>query len=213
MYLKNAQGPYAQYGPVRLGFMARPGQSAPDVELLVMSSGVEGSRDRDCNTCFRILIMNMHPKARADFRIKTSSMDCDCGGKSCSSGDICKPGVYLTTQEDKDVIQWALEKIVGAAKAEGYEILTPRSTDGAGIARYLQDSGEARFPASHWTGTCKLGKCTDSNLKVKGTGNIFVVDLSVVPSPVRAHTSVTAIAVAHRASGIIRSMSDPSITE
>lgn len=207
MYLKNASGPYAQYGPVRVGFMSRPGQSTPDVELLGMSSGVEGSQDRDCNTCFRILIMNLHPKARADFRIKTSNMDCDCGGNQCSNGDICKPQIYVTAEEDKEIIRWAVKRIAAAAEAEGYEVLTPSRADAAGIAEYVDNSGEARFSASHWTGTCKLGQCTDGDLKVKGTDNIFVVDLSLVPTPVRAHTFITAAALAHRACELIDSAS------
>lgn len=195
-YLKSASGPYAQYGAVRVGFLARPGQSAPDVELLVMPSGIEGGGDKDCNTCFRILVMPLYPKARADIHIKTSNGYCDCGGRSCSTGDICKPGVYLSTQEDKDIVQWAIEKISNAANAEGYEILT---------------SSSGSFPASHWTGTCKLGQCVGTNLKVKGTGNVFVVDLSVVPSPVRAHTFITAIAVAHKASSVIQTVFDQSV--
>lgn len=204
MYISNQKGPYAQYGPVRLGFLAQDGNTSPDVELLVMTSGVEGSHDRDCDTCFRILVMNLRPRAREPFQIKTPDMQCDCGGATCATGDICKPKLYLTNQDDVAVLQWAYERIVDAALAEGYKVLTPIQHDKEGIADFLKNNGEAKFSASHWAGSCKLGECTDMNLKVKGTSNIFVADSSVFPNPVRAHNVATVIAVAHKAGGIIR---------
>lgn len=206
MYIDEQSGPYAQYGPVRLGFMARSGSTSPDVELLVMTSGVEGSGDRDCNTCFRILVMNLKPKARQPFMIKTSDMQewCDCGGKTCVSGDVCQPRLYLTNKDDVQLLQWAYERIVKAAKDEGYTVLTPKQSDPEGIAEFLKNNREAKFSASHWAGTCRLGKCTDLDLKIRGTTNIFVADSSIFPSPVRAHNVATVYAVAHKASSVIR---------
>lgn len=213
MYLDSAKGPYGQYGTARLGYIAMHGHSAPDVELLVMPSGVEGTFDRDCGTCFRILVMPMKPKARADFQIKTSTMECDCGRTTCLTGDICKPALYMANEDDRKVVQWAFERVIAGAKAEGYEVLTPSRSDSIGISYFLQDSQEAKYPASHWAGSCQMGKCTDLNLKVKGTGNLFVADASLFPAPVRAHTAATAIAVAHRAGSIIRNIDDLSLAK
>lgn len=213
MYLRSAKGPYAQYGPVSLGYMAMSGHSAPDVELLVMSSGVEGSPNRDCSTCFRILVMPLRPKARADLQIKTSSLECNCGGRTCITGDICEPALYMTHQEDKKVVQWAFERIIAGVKAEGYKVLTPSRSDKIGVSYFLQDSQEAKYSASHWAGTCQMGKCTDLKLKVKGTQNVFVADASLFPSPVRGHTVVTVIAVAHKAGAIIRQADDLTLTQ
>lgn len=204
IYIRDQRGPYAQYGPVRLGFMAKSGNEFPDVELLVMTSGVEGSHDRDCDTCFRILVMNLRPVARGQFQIKTADMQCDCGGGTCASGDICKPRIYLTNKDDVKLLQWAFERIVKAAKDEGYKVLTPIQSDPEGIADYLKNNKEAKFSASHWAGSCRLGTCTDMDLKIKGTSNLFVADSSLFPAPVRAHNVATVFAVAHKAGRIIR---------
>ena len=63
-------------------------------------------------------------------------------------------------------------------------------------------------PFYHPAGTCRMGQDGDavvgSNLCVRGVGALYVVDSSVMPSPVSANTHATVLAVAERAADLIR---------
>lgn len=62
--------------------------------------------------------------------------------------------------------------------------------------------------AAHYTGTCQMGSdetsVTDPLLRVRGVSGLRVVDNSVLPSPVSGGMNATAIAVAERATDLIR---------
>lgn len=66
--------------------------------------------------------------------------------------------------------------------------------------------------ANHWMGTCKMGTdsgltggtaVVDTNTKVYGTDNLYVVDASVFPGMVSTNPSALIVAVAERASELI----------
>ena len=63
--------------------------------------------------------------------------------------------------------------------------------------------------AYHPCGTCKMGHESDSSavvspeLKVKGLGNLRIVDASVIPSLPSANINATTIMIAEKASDII----------
>ncbi|GMH43990.1 hypothetical protein BSKO_11924 [Bryopsis sp. KO-2023] len=196
-YFSGRTNAYAQYGPLRIGFIGRDLKAPPEVEMLGMSSGEEGSADKDCPTCFRILLMLLHPKALTDFELMTRS-GCDCGGAACKIGDVCKPNLYLANQEDVATMKWAVETVGKAAQAEGYTVLTPSSLDSAALDAHLK-SAVGTLPANHYSGTCALGKCTNTDLKVEGTQNVYVADSSVFPTSVRAHNVGTVYGVARKA--------------
>ncbi|GMH43991.1 hypothetical protein BSKO_11925 [Bryopsis sp. KO-2023] len=205
-YFRSRKNAYAQYGPIRLGFIARRGQTAPEVELLGLPSGEEGSGATDCGNCFRIMLMLLSPKARDNFHLKYSNSTCDCGGADCRPGDVCKPDLYLSNKKDKETIMWAVRKVVKAAKKEGYEVLRPSPVEmesKASLEEHLDTAWSSRLPAHHFAGTCRVGACTDGDLKVKGTDNIYVADSSLFPAPVRAHNVGTVFAVALKAAGHI----------
>jgi choline dehydrogenase-like flavoprotein len=68
--------------------------------------------------------------------------------------------------------------------------------------------------ADHACGTCKMGAredplaVVDDHCRVHGVGNLRVVDLSIVPQPVRAGPYPTVVMLAERAAALM----DPSIT-
>ena len=68
-----------------------------------------------------------------------------------------------------------------------------------GLTDFIENNPAARVLAQHYAGTCSIGQCTDSDLKVVGTENVYVVDSSLFPTPVRAHNVITTIALGRKA--------------
>jgi len=62
----------------------------------------------------------------------------------------------------------------------------------------------------HQVGTCKMGPLDDpeavvnNKLRVHGIGRLRVVDTSVIPMPLSAHTNIPAVMVAEKAADIIK---------
>lgn len=55
----------------------------------------------------------------------------------------------------------------------------------------------------HPIGTSSMGKVVDSSLRVIGMDNLWVVDASVIPSPISAHIQSIVYALAQQAARII----------
>jgi len=80
------------------------------------------------------------------------------------------------------------------------------SDDSEDAENYIKDTLSTTF---HTVGSASMlprnkNGVVDANLRVYGTTNIRVVDLSVVPLHVSAHTQVTAYAIAEQAADIIK---------
>jgi choline dehydrogenase len=54
-------------------------------------------------------------------------------------------------------------------------------------------------------GSCAMGKVVDTNLRVKGLKNLRIVDASVLPIAIGAHTQASVYALAEHAAAIISS--------
>lgn len=78
------------------------------------------------------------------------------------------------------------------------QVLGMDTTDD-GLADFVDNNPGARANCRHYAGTCTLGQCTDCDLKLVGTENVYVVDSSTFPTPLRAHNVITAIAVGRKA--------------
>lgn len=68
-----------------------------------------------------------------------------------------------------------------------------------GLTDFIENNRAARLNGRHYAGTCSIGQCTSHDLKVIGTENVYVVDSSTFPTPIRAHNVITAIAVGRKA--------------
>jgi choline dehydrogenase-like flavoprotein len=75
----------------------------------------------------------------------------------------------------------------------------------------ITDTKQARDVVYDWTmseyhpiGTCSMGDCVDSRLKVNGVRNLRVVDASVFPNHVSGNIVASVYAVAEKAADIIK---------
>lgn len=90
--------------------------------------------------------------------------------------------------------------MIGAELAPGPALRTDQDFE-----RYLRENG---YSANHACGTCAIGTSenavVDPDLRVRGITGLRVVDASVLPSVPGANINATVIAVAEKASDLIR---------
>lgn len=194
---------FTQFGVSRLAFMPKPGSTNPDIEVWA-SSFTSFGQPGVCDSCFEFFVMPMQPKSRGNLQIKTDDLDCPCGGQVCRTGDFCSPLKYLSNPADVDDMIWAVKTVANGFAADGYEVVTPAAIDDAGVRAYVGYDPRSTLIIRHHGGSCALGRCTDGDLKVKGTQNIFVVDSSTFPTPISAHNVLTTIAIGRKAVNHVR---------
>ncbi|SPO04774.1 probable cellobiose dehydrogenase [Cephalotrichum gorgonifer] len=122
---------------------------------------------------------------------------------------------YLRDSEDVEAVIKGIENLQAALSGvEGLEWLQP--APGVTAREYVEDMlvSPSNRRANHWIGTCKLGTddgrrsdgraVVDTNTRVWGTDNIFVVDASIFPGMVTANPSAAiVVASEHAASKIL----------
>ncbi|WP_055553519.1 GMC family oxidoreductase [Streptomyces sp. NBRC 110028] len=96
--------------------------------------------------------------------------------------------------------------MIRAELAPGPDVRTDQDFE-----RYLRETG---YSANHSCGTCAIGTSEDAvvdpDLRVRGIGGLRVADASVLPSVPGANINATVIAVAEKASDLIRGVPAPS---
>jgi choline dehydrogenase len=118
---------------------------------------------------------------------------------------------YLATENDRRVMVEGLKlirRICATPPLRDYvegEFLPGEkvATDEDWLA-YCREMGETVF---HPTSTCSMGAVVDENLRVMGLGGLRVVDASVMPAVPSGNINAAVIALAEKATDIIRSMS------
>jgi choline dehydrogenase len=115
---------------------------------------------------------------------------------------------YLATENDRRVMVDGLKiarRIVNAPPMRDYvagEYLPGDAvqTDDEWLA-FCRERGETVF---HPTSTCRMGTVVDERLQVKGIKNLRVIDASVMPSVPSGNINAAVIAVAEKASDILK---------
>jgi cellobiose dehydrogenase (acceptor) len=117
---------------------------------------------------------------------------------------------YLKTEQDVAAVKKGLESIISTLGADpAIKVVAPPA--GQTIDQYLANYGltTGKRTANHWMGTCKMGldsgqnggtAVVDTDTKVYGTDNIFVVDASVFPGMVTTNPSSHIVSMAEHAS-------------
>ncbi|KAK4895697.1 hypothetical protein LTR27_006178 [Elasticomyces elasticus] len=121
---------------------------------------------------------------------------------------------YLNNEHDLAAVASGIDFLkTSLAKDPAIKMVYPSSnqTTAEFLAAYPVTTGQRS--ANHWMGSCKMGvdsglvnngtSVVDTNAKVYGTDNLFVVDASVFPGMVSTNPSALIVAVAERAAQLI----------
>jgi choline dehydrogenase-like flavoprotein len=144
-------------------------------------------------TAYSLLFGITHPTSRGSIRIS---------GPELNDRLIIDPA-YLQTDSDRSLFRQALEAARAIGHCDGLaewrerELLPGALTGTAEIDSFI---AQAVITHHHPCGTCRMGSdedaVVDSQLRLRGVQNLFVVDASVIPSLTSGpiHAAVLAIA-------------------
>jgi choline dehydrogenase-like flavoprotein len=143
-----------------------------------------------------------HPRSRGSLRL--------------ASADPAVPPLidpnYLAEEYDRDAYLAALgaAQSVGGAQALA-EWRADEVLPGAGVqsrTERLEFLQKAAFTHHHPVGTCQMGRGSDAvvtpGLRLRGVDNLYVCDASVIPSITTGPVNAAVIAIAERASDLLR---------
>lgn len=154
-----------------------------------------------------LLSVLMHPLSRGSVHVT-------------SSDPLTPPAIdpnYLSNEADLDMLTHIVKYVQGLFKTKPLsdlvksQILPPRDVleDDTKLREYIKDQCTTVF---HPLGTSSMlpredGGVVDKKLRVYGTGNLRVVDLSVIPLELSCHTQSVAYAIGEKAADMIKSES------
>jgi len=214
-YVSAQAGPYTQYGPVSVMHAFLPGATAtapdarqPNIEVFVnpFGAGAAGGPYNGPNSVAAYAML-LRPKARTVMKINRQTF-------------VDFPPIYLTDEEDAELMAVAIQRLIALYRANPDLVLTfgpggrshpDLNPDSLVDVRKYVEGGDpvegvyyTRLIINHWGGTCPLGGAVDpASLRVHGTRNIHVVDASLHPAPLSAHPVATIMAVAEKASDVL----------
>ncbi|KAG6997739.1 oxygen-dependent choline dehydrogenase [Physcia stellaris] len=116
-------------------------------------------------------------------------------------------GVYYSNPQDAQDIATFIRRIFDALPGTGITPLNiPQSATQAQIAQYITTpSAYAVGQVNHWSSSCRIGACVDTNTIVVGMKNLHVVDGSIV-APLTVNPQMGIMIAAERASELIQKL-------
>ncbi|KAG6040951.1 hypothetical protein E4U41_006542 [Claviceps citrina] len=180
MYLKSRSGPYsfASQTSVFWTYVDHPDGSRAGVQGTVNSAGYAGFNANNTIT------LNIY--GTSGF-LSSGRVELSDDGKF-----VAKPSsdIYYSHPRDAEDIAIFIHSLLqhlpsSTPDSPAKEGLTPLNiAQGSSLEEIRQyittPSAYAAGPVNHWSSSCRLGKCVDSNTQVKGTQNIHVVDASIL---------------------------------
>jgi choline dehydrogenase-like flavoprotein len=188
-----------------LMYVGRPGGGpAPELVLacVVVPVVTEAFAPPPMGSAYTIMFGFTRPRSRGTVRLAAADP---------ASPLLIDPN-YLAEEYDRRVYLEALDlaRAVGGAAAladwRAEELLPGPACRTAGERRAFLE--KAAYTHHHPVGTCRMGTDADSvvgpDLAVRGVGGLYVVDASVMPAITTGPTNAAIIAIAERASDLLR---------
>ncbi|KAK4609460.1 Cellobiose dehydrogenase [Fulvia fulva] len=194
-YLKDRQGPYA-FASETSAFWNEykyPNGDAVGVQGTIDSSGFGEYMEDDTITLNIYGTSGMRSLGKVALNMTTGAPGQE------------KPFFYTDSEgQDADAIASFIHDIFASLPKSG---LTPRNIPADAskeeIKKYITTASQYTLGnVNHWSSSCRLGECVDTNTVVKGTENLHVVDASIVP-PLTTNPSFGVVIAAERAAEVI----------
>jgi choline dehydrogenase-like flavoprotein len=189
-------------GPIGLFVKTRPELDSPDVQYQFLAGSAEKTGDpmHRFPACTLVAIP-CRPESRGWLRI--------------TSPDPTRPPAmqpnYLSTQRDRDTIVAGLRvtRKIFATEAMRHWVVDEYmpGADAATDEDLLEHVRRTAGTTFHQTSTCMMGpgpmSVVDTELRVKGTQGLRVIDASVMPTVVSGNTNATVIMIAEKGADMI----------
>ncbi|KAF8253936.1 FAD/NAD(P)-binding domain-containing protein [Wilcoxina mikolae CBS 423.85] len=109
---------------------------------------------------------------------------------------------HLVTKEDTEALIISFKNLLAGVKnIEGLQLLQP-DLGSTSIEEFVHNYNLPRG-SNHWLGTAAMGSVVDTETKVKGMENLYVVDASIFPGMVSSNPVAAIVVLAEKASEII----------
>ncbi|KAJ5551254.1 aryl-alcohol dehydrogenase [Penicillium sp. DV-2018c] len=158
------------------------------------------------NDCYTVLVSSLYNMSRGSTHITAPSAVSD----SFSSQDVQIDLAFLEHEADVNILAVGLKMANRAFLSKDLSQRVKRRVapppevdleDDVQAAEYVRKN---IMMFNHNLGTCAMGRVVDERLRVKGVGNLRVVDCSVIPDQISANPMATVYALAERASDLIK---------
>ena len=203
-YLINRSGPMSM-APSQLGLFTRSDKSkeTPDLEYHIQPLSTDKLGDPlHPYPAITASVCNLRPDSRGDIHIKTPDYH---------EQPAIRPN-YLSAATDRKIAAESIKltrRIMAAKAVEKYQpeemLPGPQHSSEEDLAR---EAGNIATTIFHPIGTCKMGSddmaVVDARLKVHGMDGLRVVDASIMPTITSGNTNSPVIAIAEKASSMIR---------
>ncbi len=194
-------------GGVTAVIRSRVGLDSPDIQFVFRGAAMEarpwlpglGRGWRD-SFCLRAILL--HPESRGS----VSLVSADARQKvRIRHRFLSEPGDMSTLREGVRIARAVFrQKPLDAFRAEEFSPGAHRTSD-EDLAVFIRETG---VPMHHPACTCRMGEdefaVVDPQLKVRGIERLRVVDASVMPDVVSGNINACVLAIAERASDLIR---------
>jgi choline dehydrogenase len=139
----------------------------------------------------------MHMKSRGTVSLRSSA---------AYDAPLVDPG-YLTVPEDLQMCKTALQFGIDIGNQPGlsqWRLAQIAPEPGADLESYIRQTADTTH---HFCGTCRMGaeenSVVDTELRVRGTSRLRVIDSSVFPLPVTANTAAATMMIANKGADMI----------
>jgi choline dehydrogenase len=198
-FAQNGHGPLTSNVAEAGGFLrTRADLPAPDVQfhacpVMFIDEGLEDPPDHG----FVMSVCVLKPESRGSVTL-------------ASDDPTAKPVIrhnYFAAEEDMRSVLEGMRALLELSRQEALRPYCeaphsyPAGSDEESLRAHVRANTQTLY---HPAGTCAIGAVVDPELRVLGVEGLRVVDASVMPSVVRGNTNAPTIAIAERASDLIR---------